>query len=357
MKLCVFFYPAYVISLLAFPLIHEVDATRIRGGWNHDGNGSGDKIKFLGKFGVEQDHEVFTYGNCSRADNSFVAFDDKLALAFIPTSVWDKFYDREKKGGKCETFMSDPFNRSIAPDDRCSAPGDGDYFRVVPCDIRKPCQNQHSVPLVSGSQFTFRTESTSTQYYYLVLVACLQNYSANDPCQWGESSRVAVDYDIHIVNNDPDKTVSPDPFVFEFPYNLIGLMVVYIVFTFIYLTLLVFHVTMHTRLCTPTGYRHHRLTFIFGSSLLLEFLHIALVMTHYSVFSVNGMGVVSLLYIGQAANFMSDWLLILVLILIGKGWQLTTATVRWKKVTAVIWVLYIVISGLFFVWTVVSERH
>lgn len=358
MKLRVFLHPAYLITLLASLLLHGVDATRIRGGWKHDRDGG--KIKFLAKFGVERGHEVFTFGTVSRAGNSFVAFDDKLALAFIPTSAWDKLYGKEKKKGtQCEAFMSAPFNRSIAPDKLCSVPGDRDYFRVVPCDKRTQCQNQHSesVPLVSGSEFTFRTESTSTQYYYLVLVACLQNTTADDPCQWAESGEVGVDYDIHIVNNDPDMTVSPDPFVYQFPYNLIGLMVVYIVFTFIYLTLLVFHVTMHTRLCTPTGYRHHRITFIFGFSLLLEFLHIALVMIHYSVFSVDGMGVVALLYLGQAANFTSDWLLILVLILIGKGWQLTTATVRWKKVTAVIWVLYIVVSGLFFVWTVVSEHH
>lgn len=356
MKLRVFLCPACIVLLLAFPLIDETDATRIRGSWNHDRGG--ERIKFLAKFGVQRDHEVFTYGNCSRADSSFVSFTDKLALAFIPTSVWDAFYSKEKKASEqCEAFMSGPFNRSIAPDDRCSVPGDRDYFRVVPCDTQKSCQNQHSVPLVSGSKFTFRTESTSTQYYYLVLVGCLQNTSTSNPCEWTESGEFGVDYDIHIVNNDPDKILRPDPFVYEFPYNLIGLMVVYIVFTFIYLTLLVFHVTMHTRLCTPHGYRHHRLTLFFGVSLLLEFFHVTLVMIHYSVFSVNGVGVVALLYMGQAANFMSDWMLILVLILIGKGWQLTTATVRWKKVTAGIWALYILVSGVFFVWTVVSVHH
>ena len=337
----------HLAALLLFLLALEGDATRIRGSWHHDEHGG--KIKYLTKFGVQRDHEIFAYGTCARTGKNFVSLHDKLALVFVPQSVWDAFYSRERRKDSCEDFMSSPFNRSVAPDDRCSDPGDQDYFRVVPCDHRGACQNQPVyVPLVVGSSFTFRVNSTDTQYYYMALVGCLQNTSSTRPCDWARSDSFGVRYDIHIVNSDPD------PFVYEFPYNHIGLAVVYIVFSFVYLALLIFHLAMYSPVCTPRGYKHHRLPALFTFSLVLEFLHVALVMTHYSVFSVDGVGVKPLLYMGQVANFISDWLLILVLILIGKGWQVTIATVRWKKTTTVIWLLYIVVSAVFFAWTVVG---
>ena len=344
----------HLAALLLFLLALGANTSRIRGSWRHDRHGG--KIKYLTKFGVQRDHEIFAYGSCVRTGKNYVSFYDKLALVFVPQSVWDAFYRKVRRSkDSCEDFMSSPFNNSITPDNRCSDHSNRDYFRVVPCDHQKICQNQPAyVPLVVGSTFTFRVDSTDTQYYYMALVGCLQNTSTSRPCAWERSDSLGIRYDIHIVNSDPDSTAYPDPFVYEFSYDHIGLAIVYIVFSFVYLALLTFHLAMHSPVCTPTGYKHHRLPTLYTFSLVLEFLHVMLVMTHYSVFSVDGVGVKPLLYMGQVANFISDWLLILVLILIGKGWQVTTATVRWKKTTAFIWLIYIVVSAVFFAWNVVG---
>lgn len=340
-----------VVLALLISLFPAADLTRIRGSWRYDLD---NRLSYLTKFGVQRSHEVFAYGSSVRSKASHVGLTDSLVLAFVPSSTWDSFYDVEKKTRRtCKDFMAGPFNTSTSPDSRCSDPGTSDLYRIVPCDYQLVCKNQHGA-LVPGSNLTFRTTSPETQYYYLFLVGCRQNTSISAPCEWTASSEVAIDYDIHIVNQDPELTPDPNPFIYEFSYHLIGMMVIYIIFSCIYLTVAFFHLVMHSFVCTPPGYKHHRITVIFTVSLVLEFVHVVLVMIHYCVFSVDGVGVKALFFMGQATNFLSDWLLILVLVLIGKGWQITRATVRWKKITLVVWILYIVVSAIFFTWTVVS---
>ena len=341
---------AALVVLLS--LSRTAHPTRIKGRWNYDP--ASNRLKYLAKFGVQDGHQVFTFGSSVRPRETHVGFTDTVILAFTPSSIWESFYNLEKNGRhSCEEFMAGPFNNTRSPDTRCSDPGDPDLYRVVPCDFQRVCMNQYG-PVVPGSNLTFRPTAQQTQYYYLYLVGCRQN-STDNPCVWAASDGVTIDYDIHIVNQDPEMTLTPDPFIYEFSYDLIGTMIIYIIFSCIYFAVVVFHLVMHSHVCTPYGYKHHTITLIFSASLLLEFLHVALIMTHYSVFSTDGVGVRALFYIGQAANYFSDWLLILVLMLIGKGWQITTATVRWKKITVVMWVLYIVVSAIFFIWIVVRS--
>ena len=312
-------------------------------------------MKYLAKFGVQNGHQVFAFGSSVRPRETDVGFTETVVLAFTPSSVWESFYNLEKRSGStCEDFMPGPFNNTFSPDTRCTDPAGEDFYRVVPCDFQHMCINQHGT-LVRGSNFTFRPNAPRTQYYYFFLVGCRQNSSTDDPCEWAASDPVTIDYDIHIVNQDPGMIHTPNPFIYEFSYDLIGMMVIFIIFSCIYFAVVLFHLTMHSPLCTPHGYKNHRLTIIFSASLLLEFFHVMFIMTHYCVFSTDGVGVRALFYIGQVANFASDWLLILVLVLIGKGWQITTATVRWKKITLLMWILYIVVSGIFFIWIVVRD--
>ena len=349
------YWIACLLSLLASPFFFPVDALRLSGSWDYR-DSSRVQLKYVGKFGVQKGHEVWAYGNSvARHGSRLVGLNKFLVLAFVDTSTWDDFYGKAGKGGSCESAMSVAFNHSLAPEDRCSASHGRPLYRLVPCLPGRACQNQGHVSLVRGSNLTFSLRSPSTQYYYIFLAGCLQsNHSSASLCRWFTSDSVSVDYDLHIVNNNPDLVSNPDPLVYEFSYDQIGLMVAYVVFAFMYLGLLVFHVAMNTPLCTPAGYKHHCMTLTFSLSLFLDFFHVLLVMTHYCVFAVDGVGVKALLYMGQALNFLSDWLLILVLILIGKGWQITTVTVRWKKVTLVLWMLYIFISAIFFSWIVVS---
>lgn len=352
--------PAVVIlELLSVLLCVSIpaDGTRISGSWNYDPKDN--RLKYLTKFGVQKGHQVFAYGGSLRqSSDGHYAFTDTLVLAFVPASIWKEFYNLEKNSRHdCQEILASPFNGSLSPDTRCYRPGEDteDLYRVVPCDYQMKCTNQHDIPLVPGSNFTFRVVSSEDQFYFLFLLGCTIANASN--CDWFTSSSTAINYHVHIVNTDPTLPSNPNPFTYEFSYDLIGMMIIYIIFGSIYLILLLFHACMHTPLCTPTRYKHHPLTLVFSISLLLEALHVTCVMIHYCVFSEDGVGVISLFYIGQALNFISDWLLILVLILIGKGWQITTATVRWKKITLVLWLLYIAVSAIFFCWILVSVSH
>lgn len=345
-------YSSILLGLLGLQaLCHVAHSTRLRGNWKYD---QGNRLKYLTKFGVQDNHEVFVYGTVYRTKGDHVAL-KPLTLAFVPSSTWGHFFTKEDNTRSfCNDSMYFPFNSSHAPDPRCSGPDD--FYRNVPCNYQHECRNQFG-PLVPGGNttFTFRITSPTSQYYYLFLVGCYQNAANTSlPCQWFPSQDISIDYNIHIVNQDPELTPEPNPFVYEFSYQLIGMMIIYILFSCIYFTVTFFHLLMHSCLCTPHNYKHHRLTVIFTVSLFLEMLHVLCVMTHYCVFSEDGVGVLPIFYIGQILNFLSDWLLILVLLLIGKGWQITTATVRWKKVTLVVWLTYILVSAIFFVWIVVS---
>ena len=342
---------AVVLAVLV--LSPPVQLTRIRGGWDYKEE---TRLKFLTKFGVQKNHQVFAFGTSLRnSRSSHYGYDETMVLAFVPASTWEKFYHLEKDEHRnCQSFMSGTFNGSVSPDDRCYRKENdtADLYRVVPCDHHDKCLNQHDIPLVHGSNFTFRVTSPSTQFYYVFLVGCTQSINSSHPCNWLSSGSIDINIDIHIVNQAPE--VNPNPFIYEFSYNLIGMMIAYIIFSCIYFTVLFFHLLMHSCICTPRNYKHHRLTLIFTVSFALEAFHVLLVMAHYCVFADDGVGVPPLYYMGQGLNFISDWLLILVLILIGKGWQITTATVRWKKTTLVVWILYIVVSGIFFSWIFVS---
>ncbi|CAI8045908.1 hypothetical protein GBAR_LOCUS25381 [Geodia barretti] len=196
----------FVIAVLA--LSPPVQPTRIRSSWSYN---QGTRLNYLTKFGVQKGHQVFAYGGSLRksSSSSHYGYDETLVLAFVPSSTWDKFYHLESDDRRdCQRFMA-PFNGSLSSDDRCYRQGNdtADLYRVVPCDHQETCRNQHNIPLVHGSNFTFRIVSPSTQYYYLFLVACIQN-NGSQPCEWFASGSVAIDFNVHIVNQT---LVSPQP--------------------------------------------------------------------------------------------------------------------------------------------------
>ena len=335
-----------------------VSPTHVRGTLRHESGGS--VVTFLTKFGVEQGTKVVAFGTAERIVDEFISLNSRMTLAFIPHEVWDSFYAETKTTVDCEDLMnSTALVNSLTPGDEClSNFRSQDYLRRIPC-YNETCGYQPSVvPIVQGNQFTFLINSSQrTEYYYLTYIACTRNGNISiypQACQWASSDNVAFAYDIQIVNSGPVLPSPHDPFTYQFPYNLKGILITFIVFTVCYAILVAFHFGVHTCQCTKKRYYMHRLIQLFTVSLVLETFHILLEMVHYSVYAQDGMGVIALKYLGEICNKFSDWLLILVLILIGKGWQVTTCTIRWKSVTVVVWAMYIFFSAVYFVWLVVS---
>lgn len=325
--------------------------TRLSGSANEHGF-----TRFLTKFGVKKGRDVFFFGNTTRRVTKLINFASQMTLVFIPHGAWKHFFHAaEDHGGDCNKLINGTLRDSILTSGYCIG-GRDDYLRQLPCADGHKCENQpKDVPLVSHTQFTYRLTPLETEYYYVIIAACTNNGTKVPTCNWQKSSEVSYTYSMHLVNEDPDEVAKPNPFVYEFPYDLQSLLLLFLVFTFCYYALLACHAVMNTRLCAIKSHRMHRMVKIFTVSLLLEVVHVSFELIHLAVYAYNGEGVSALKYLGEVANLISDWLLILVFVLIGKGWQLTTATIRWKKVTFFIWGFYVAFSCAYFIWLVVSS--
>jgi len=348
------------ILFLLLSGLQLVAPTRVRGTLRYETGGG--VVTFLTKFGVEQGTQVVAFGTAERIVDKLISPNSQMTLAFVPQGVWNSFYaETTQKMPGCEKLMnSTALNNSLTPGDSClSSFRSQDYLRKMPCYSNETCGYQPpDVPIVHGNQFTYHINSSQqTEYYYLTYIACTRDgnvsiYPAG--CLWVPSKDVSFTYDIQIVNSGPILPSLYDPFTYQFPYDLKGLLITFIVFTVFYAILVTFHFSVHTTLCSRKQYHMHRLIQLFTISLILETFHILLEMIHYSVYAKDGMGVIALKYLGEVCSKFSDWLLILVLILIGKGWQVTMCTIRWKRLTFGVWTLYIFFSAVYFVWLVVS---
>ena len=348
------------LLLLLLSGVQSVFPTRIHGIVRY-GGGDGVEVIFLTKFGVERGGEVVAFGT-AKWTRDLVSFGSRMTLAFVPQDVWNSFYHESAKNQEtsCELLMnSTALVHSRTPNDGCPfESGEQDYLRQVPCSVAnftKSCTYQTS-PLVNGSQFTYHINSSqATEYYYLTFIACTKGgkNASSQPCEWEKSLKVNFTYDIQLVNSDISLS-RQNPFTYQFPYDFQGVLIAFIVSTVCYIVLIVFHFVLHAKPCSNKHHNMHRLTKIFTVSLVLKTFYVFFQVIHYAVYAHDGMGVIALRYIGEVCNKFADWLLILVLILIGKGWQVTMCTIRWKRLTFAVWAGYIVSSAVYFAWLVVS---
>lgn len=341
--------------------LDHVTPTRLKGSVNYSAKDR-NLVLFLTRFGVKSGRDVYLFGSANRIqkEGHWIGFNSRMTLAFIPQPVWDDFYrqsGRPRSIRTCQEVMNSTLlSRSIIVGDNACASGYEDYIRKLPCDPHSGdhtiCNQPESVSLVPHSDFTYRKQNAeSTEFYYIFIIACSRNTS--ETCNWAGSDEVYFNYDINIVNSDPTAP-KYDHFDYQFPYEFHGVLILEMLFTILYLILVIIQFILHSRLVAGKGYTPHLLIQLFTASLFLDLLHVACEMIHFSVYAANGMGVIAMKYFGEVFNQLSDWLLILVLILVAKGWQVTTCTIRWKKLTSVVWGVYIFISGIYFIWMVVS---
>ena len=353
--------PLLLCLLTVLSSLDHVTPTRLTGSVNYSAKDR-NLVLFLTRFGVKSGRDVYLFGAASRVhkDGHWIGFNSRMTLAFIPQGAWNDFYRNAAKYrsmASCQDVMSSTrLNRSVIVGDNACASGFEDYIRKLPCNPsagdHTACNQPENVALVSHSNFTYRRRNAaSTEFYYVFMLACSRNASVT--CDWAGSDEVYFNYDITIVNSDPTAP-NYDHFDYEFPYEFHGVLILEMLFTIIYLILAVIQFILHSRLVAGKGYSPHLLIHLFTTSLVLDLLHVTCEMIHFSVYAANGVGVIAMKYFGEVFNQLSDWLLILVLILVAKGWQVTTCTIRWKKLTSVVWGVYIFVSGIYFIWMVVS---
>ena len=349
--------PVILLSLCA-PA--PVGATRVRGSLSHNHTSGDFTWKILAKFGVKEGQSVIAYGNVT-SNKHFIAIDSGMILAFVPKKVWDTFYEKVKhvEGSRRCSYVMSAFNSSIWNLYDCpESSGQDDYLRVVPC-YGGLCSNQPNRPgdLVPGSSLTYQLNSAPrTEFWYMLFVGCYRNDTSN-PCVWATSKSSSFSYDISIVNseNSPNFVKKHNIFRYQFPYDTQGLLLTYMVFMSCYVVLVLFHFVFHSPLFNTSQHVMHSLTKLFTLSLLSDALHVGLFLIHYGLYAQSGVGIEPIKYAGYFVNHFSDWVLILVMVLMAKGWQLTTCNVRWKKITLSVWVVYLFFSLIYFVYQVVRE--
>ena len=337
-------------------------ATRVRGTIQYsadDDSGGAFKHYYLGRFGVAAGSGVYVFGTVTLNIDKLIPLDSQMLLALIPQDVTDnllRVIDEEGGDRTCKTVIPEVLNESKSVDDNNCFSGFKDYLRKVPCDIENgghaSCNQPNGTIQVHGYDFTFNiVAAPDTEYYYLFLLACQRNTTAT--CMWAPTEQVHFHYDVSLVNANPDNNSHLDPFTYQFSYDLEGALIILLVFSVAYAVVITAHVLLHTKLCAKEC-KMHRLPAIFTMSLFIEFFHVVFEMIHMSVYTSDGVGAVWCNYIGEVFNQFSDWLLILVLLLIGRGWMITTSALRSKKIMFALWGAYVFFFSIYFVWTVVS---
>ncbi len=319
-------------------------------------------LSYLAKFGVAAGHEFFVFGTVQVDYTKLIGIRSQMMLALVPQNISDNLVAKYNSFSCNVIFtLNSTLGQSIFVDDndKCSS-GTKDYVRKFPCsnEPSTSCNQPMSIPIIHGNNFTFHVENApKTEFYYLYMLACSRNSSAT--CDWSETGNSTLQYDISLVNSNPQDSTYLDPFKYQFSLEQDGLLILHLFFSISYFILLTVHLLMHCgackKLCYTSGCQMHRLPALFTASLMLEFVHVLFELIHYGVFASDGFGAVWCRYLGEVANQFSDWLLILVLLLIGKGWKVTDSALRWKKLTFGIWSAYVLFFSLYFVWTVVSN--
>ena len=298
------------------------------GVWN------GDKFKFLQKFAIinGRGHEIHMYGNFNGSL--------RATLLFVPSDVWKELNDK----------ITESYTNSTCPDimrPLCNNTRANSFIRDLPC--LDNCQPP-DVPLVSHSQVTYSVND-STQFYYAILSSCI----ALSDCNWTKStSEGSIDYDVWFVSGDPNAT-KHDAFTYQFSFHEHGILIVLIIIIILYVILLPFHVVGYTWLfgkCQMPNFVR-----IFTVALIVELIGLIFILIHYSVYTDDGKGIRALYDLGFFFEIFADCVLLLIILLIAKGYRITISVIRRKRILIAIWLTYFAAVVVFSMWTLVSTSQ
>ena len=320
-------------------LICDVKTSNVDGTWN------GNKHKFLSKFAVTSGHHIYLYGNFTVNNNT--APNPTATLVFAPADTWKHLY-KKVKGHKsyddetCTSVMAPLCNKAHAIE------GSYAYIRMVPC--KDVCNSQpDSIVPVPHSQVTYQIENVSTQFYYAILVPCLPAES----CNWTYPSKTheIITYDVWFVSGDPFVS-DHDIFTYQFSYDEHGVLVVLIIVIILYGILVPFHLVGYTWLFGNCGMPNF--VRVFTVALLIECTGLIFVIVHCIIFAHDGQGITVFNDLGFFLEVLADCVLLLIILLIAKGYRITISIIRRKRLLSIIWLIYFFSVITFSVWTLVS---
>ena len=311
-----------------------------------DSNEHGPVFKYLNKFGASKDKNIYMYGRVNSDDISTDTAYSNAALVFVPSSIWNEvdqhLNDKTLHDSVwCNSTLTGTLNAVCITDHR-------QYYHTVPCVGH--C-DMKPLPGLLDAQIYFSVISNMTEYWYAFFLFCAHNTSTTVECNWKRSNKIHLNYTLYIVNGDPREPYN-NIFSYQFPANHTGLLLTYMIFTALYLFLLPFHVLVNAK-----GIYRCKVPFLiwlFSLAVIFENINIVCGLIHFAVYATNGIGIPYLNNLKEIINLVGDWLLILVLVLVAGGWMVTVRTIKWKYISFPIIGIYILLSIVYFIWSMVS---
>ncbi|XP_076097602.1 integral membrane protein GPR180-like [Mytilus galloprovincialis] len=335
---------AYFLLYLNVILL-DVICLHIKGTWNTNTQ----YYRFLSKFGIQKtdnkdkaNSEGFIYGNITTKNISLVKH--SLTFVFVDSEYFLEYHGNRTSNSpnSCNAM----FNKidQIAYDNPCRQNGKEDFLRRIPCPKGQLCPDEDEPKnLIPGYQFTYRVQDLKNpRFWYLSMVACYRNTTANN-CSWVRSSQnLELDYDIWLVNGDP-ASKHQNPFEHQFSFEDHDIVESYAVFFALYLIIIFIWLYAYFK-------QKHTITKILTASICLELTGISCNLLHWMIFSANGVGCYVLSVIGNAIDVISECLFMLTLLLITKGWTITSMELTGKPIVFSIWGLYTLLNCVLFIW-------
>lgn len=136
-------------------------------------------------------------------------------------------------------------------------------------------------------------------------------------CQWEKiDDDIQINYDIWIVNGNPESIVRDNRFEYHFSFDLFDLVEVYSVCILFYLFILFPYLLIKMR--STIDFKHPILICYFLFQVFF-FMGNTFNLVHYFIFAYNGIGVYFLVHIGNLLTIIGESILILLLLFIAKG--------------------------------------
>lgn len=311
-----------VFALTVFLLLPPAQPTVLEGTYR-DTEGSTSLVQYLAKFGVKE-------GATARLSVTISESSGTAIFAFVPQSLWEPIFQNHTSCDNMASLLSY-------------------YAQVCACGKTKSSSCSCFLKATDTGNTTFPLQqivANSTVYFHLFFIACYPNGTASNGTEFT--------YNIRVTN----LLASESFYNTEFSYELIGVVLITMCSTATACILSVFHAVVHLpvfKCWKPPATRMHLLVKFYTPSPFLLTVGQGFQFVHWMVFANDGVGFPFLDHLGFALGGLSTWILVLVFILVSKGWQMTTRVIRRAVLTLLLWGLYIAVSIVLFVWTVVSE--
>ncbi|PVD26526.1 hypothetical protein C0Q70_14203 [Pomacea canaliculata] len=238
----------------------------------------------------------------------------------------------------------------IAFDYVCNKDGVEDFLRAIPCPRNQLCSDEDNpANVIPGYQFTYKVRDTQQpRFWYISIASCWRNRT-NNVCKWvpqAMKEEILIEYDIWLVNGNPSSR-GLNPFEHQFSFEFHDVFEIHLVAFLLCLLL--------TLLWSYAFFKQRHLitkllTVIIGGELLSTLLNLI----HVTVFAFNGQGVGWMSKVGTLADIVVQCLFMMFLLLLAKGWAITTNELKWKFVLLGICGAYTVLNLFLYIWNLVE---